>query len=600
MCSCEILSEFCELYQTLIRDYHGQEQIPEIVSTAKIQLVPTLIYPTPIAERTSTDELKKDPGIPRLPQLKVRIAEKRKSSSPAIPQPDDPDAYMAAEPTLSSLAALASETQEAVDQDTASYAGSSQKTKEQIRRHYVRVLHKVIDESDIVILVLDARDPEGCRSRLVEEEVRRRESEGKKLVFVLNKIGMNVGFIWFLHSSSSCAVDEDLVSKENAQQWLRYLRHSTPTLPFRSASSNQRSHLSSTTAPGLMRLLKAFKPSSQSITVGVVGFPNVGKSSLINSLKRSKACAVAAQPGHTKDLQSVQLERGIKIVDSPGVVFDEDESGDSSQKGSILLRNVVKVEDIEDPIAVVEEILARTEHETLRKLYNLLQFSSTLEFLTMLALNSGRLLKGGTPDLLSAARHVLMDWNHQKIPYFSVPPTIHPSSMPSATTGAETVGQSQILDSFSKPFELAGLFCTADAGAFNENAPMQEEVAMDDSEVNNDIAARESGMIVDDGMTASALSIPSSRKRIRSPSLVTQAGVTDSSVQLRIPKRFRRAKDLSAYEEAAVRSQSRAMNRRSLKQDRKRARRAANKLTKGESRMEVDGLQETFIADVRE
>jgi nuclear GTP-binding protein len=522
-------------------------------------------------------KLKKDPGIPRLPQLKVRNAEKRKSSSPAIPQRDDPDAYMATEPTLSSLAALASETQEAVDQDTASYAGSSLKTKEQIRRHYVRMLHKVIDQSDIVILVLDARDPEGCRSRLVEEEVRRRECEGKKLVFVLNKI--------------------DLVSKENAQQWLRYLRHSTPTLPFRSASSNQRSNLSSTTAPGLMRLLKAFKPSSQSITVGVVGFPNVGKSSLINSLKRSKACAVAAQPGHTKDLQSVQLERGIKIVDSPGVVFDEDESSDSSQKGSILLRNVVKVEDIEDPIAVVEEILARTEHETLQKLYNLPQFSSTLEFLTMLALNSGRLLKGGTPDLLSAARHVLMDWNHQKIPYFSVPPTVHPSSMPSATTGAETVGQAQILNSFSKPFELAGLFGTADAGAFGENPSMQE-VAMDDGEA-NDIVAQESGMIVDDGMTAHALSLPSSRKRVRSPSLVTQAGATDSSAQLRIPKRFRRAKDLSAYEEAAARSQSRAMNRRSLKQDRKRARRAANKLAKAESGMEVDGLQETFIADVQ-
>lgn len=523
-------------------------------------------------------KLKKDPGIPRLPQLKVRNAEKRKSSSPAIPLRDDPDAYMATEPTLSSLAALASETQETVDQDAASYAGSSQKTKEQIRRHYVRMLHKVIDQSDIVILVLDARDPEGCRSRLVEEEVRRRESEGKKLVFVLNKI--------------------DLVSKENAQQWLRYLRHSTPTLPFRSASSNQRSNLSSTTAPGLMRLLKAFKPSSQSITVGVVGFPNVGKSSLINSLKRSKACAVAAQPGHTKDLQSVQLERGIKIVDSPGVVFDEDDSSDSSQRGSILLRNVVKVEDIEDPIAVVEEILARTEHETLQKLYNLPQFSSTLEFLTMLALNSGRLLKGGTPDILAAARHVLMDWNHQKIPYFSVPPTIHPSSMPSATIGAETVGQAQILNSFSKPFELAGLFGTADAGAFGENTPMQE-VAMDDGEVNNDTAAQESGMIVDDGMTASALSLPSSRKRVRSPSLVTQAGAIDSSTQLRIPKRFRRAKDLSAYEEAAARSQSRSMNRRSLKQDRKRARRAANKLTKAESGMEVDGLQETFIADVQ-
>ncbi|KAG0701473.1 P-loop containing nucleoside triphosphate hydrolase protein [Suillus ampliporus] len=482
---------------------------------------------------------------------------------------------MAAEPTLSSLAALASETQEIVDQDTTTCADSSQKTKEQIRRHYVRTLHKVIDQSDIVILVLDARDPEGCRSRLVEEEVRRRESEGKKLVFVLNKI--------------------DLVSKENAQQWLRHLRHSTPTLPFRSASSNQRFNLSSTTAPGLMRLLKAFKPSAQSITVGVVGFPNVGKSSLINSLKRSKACAVAAQPGHTKDLQSVQLERGIKIVDSPGVVFDEDDPSDTSQKGSVLLRNVVKVEDIEDPIAVVEEILARTEHDTLQRLYNLPQYSSTLEFLTMLALNSGRLLKGGTPDLLSAARHVLMDWNHQKIPYFSVPPTVHPSSMPSATAGAEAVGQAQILNAFSKPFELAGLFGAADAGAFNENAQMPEEVAMDDGEV----AAQESGMIVDDGMTASALSLPSSRKRVRSPSLVTQVGTTDSSVQLRMPKRFRRAKDLSAYEEAAARSQSRALNRRSLKQDRKRARRAASKLMKAGPEMDVDGLQETFIAGVQ-
>lgn len=99
---------------------------------------------------------------------------------------------MASEPTLSSLAALA-ETTAAVDDEGFSVDPSSSrgapKTKEQLRRHYIRALHKVIDESDIVILVLDARDPEGCRSRLVEEEVRRRESEGKKLVFVLNKIG---------------------------------------------------------------------------------------------------------------------------------------------------------------------------------------------------------------------------------------------------------------------------------------------------------------------------------------------------------------------------------------------------------------------------
>ena len=108
----------------------------------------------------------------------------------------DPDAVMASEPTLSTLAMLASveasssaAAQQFEDPDSHGLSITG-RTKEQMRKYYIRSLHKVVDQSDIIILVLDARDPEGCRSRLVEEEVRRRESEGKKLVFVLNKIGM--------------------------------------------------------------------------------------------------------------------------------------------------------------------------------------------------------------------------------------------------------------------------------------------------------------------------------------------------------------------------------------------------------------------------
>ena len=81
----------------------------------------------------------------------------------------------------------------------------------------------------------------------------------------------------------------DLIPRSNAQLWLKHLRHSTPTLPFlSSASSHQRTNISSSTVPSLIKLLKVYKPKDGSITIGVVGYPNVGKSSLINSLKRSK------------------------------------------------------------------------------------------------------------------------------------------------------------------------------------------------------------------------------------------------------------------------------------------------------------------------
>jgi nuclear GTP-binding protein len=131
-----------------------------------------------------------------------------------------------------------------------------------------------------------------------------------------------------------------------------------------------------------------------------------------------KACAVVAQPGHTKDseLQSVQLERGLRIVDLPGVIFEDDDSIRGQKMSSVLLHNVVKPEDVDDPISVVgvhpvpallrdlisvEEILARTQTERLMKIYDLPTFSSTLEFLTMLALSIGRLLKVVSPLLSS-------------------------------------------------------------------------------------------------------------------------------------------------------------------------------------------------------
>ncbi|KAH8995964.1 P-loop containing nucleoside triphosphate hydrolase protein [Lactarius akahatsu] len=525
-------------------------------------------------------KLKKDPGVPRLPDLKVRSAEIQRRRSSPLRDPPHGDATMASEPTLSSLAQLAAAAAASSAGATTPAAGSELggKTKEQLRRHYIRALHRVVDEADVVLLVLDARDPAGCRSRLVEEEVRRREGEGKRLVFVLNKIGA------FCPSLS--------LPFHNAQAWLKHLRHTTPTLPFRSAGPHQRTNLSSGTAPALLRLLKAYKPSAaQSMTVGVVGFPNVGKSSLINTLKRAKVCAVAGQAGHTKELQHIQLERGLRIVDSPGVIFEDDEGIQGQKESSVLLRNVVKPEDVDDPISVVEQILARTQADKLTKIYNLPTFTTALEFLTMLALSTGRLLRGGTPDILAAARQVLADWNHHKIPFFSEPPALHAAHVPSTVPGpaqqiapgAEMTGSAQIVGALGAPFVLEGLFGEADAEAMMDAEPAADDAAYSGMDVEDEARG---GMQIDDDDSAPRWN---SRKRAHSPAPSSNAGFSGDypDPAFRAPKRLRRLAVRSAsIPTAAIAVRSRRAERQVR---RKRERAAALHKAAVGAGMEVDG-----------
>lgn len=203
-------------------------------------------------------------------------------------------------------------------------------------------------------------------------------------------------------------------------------------------------------------------------------------------LRQSQVCPVAAEPGWTKELQSVAVERGLRIIDSPGVIFDDNDSsltnGPSSisQASRILLLNVLSASVMPDPIPIVQTILSRTSHETLQNLYNLPSFSeesisreneemsTATKFLTMLALTTGRLLPGGTPNLEAAATQVLRDWNSGKIPYFTPVPDFHPSVRPSDAPGAENVGETKVVSEWKPAFDLGGLLDDADQQAWND------------------------------------------------------------------------------------------------------------------------------------
>jgi len=145
-------------------------------------------------------------------------------------------------------------------------------------------------------------------------------------------------------------------------------------------------------------------------------YPNVGKSSVINTLRSKKVCKVAPIAGETKVWQYITLMSRIYLIDCPGVVYPYEESNEDK-----VLKGVVRVELVESPEDYIEHVLARVKKLYMAKTYKIDDWTDGEDFLTKLAQRTGKLLKGGEPDLNAVARMVLNDWQRGRIPYFSVP-----------------------------------------------------------------------------------------------------------------------------------------------------------------------------------
>lgn len=253
-------------------------------------------------------------------------------------------------------------------------------------------LHKVVDASDVLLQVLDARDPIGTRSKYVEEFLRK-EKPHKHLFFILNKV--------------------DLVPVWVTQRWVAILSAEYPTIAFHASLQHP---FGKGALINLFRQLGKLHIDKKQISVGFVGYPNVGKSSVINALRSKKVCKVAPIAGETKVWQYITLMKRIFLVDCPGVVYPSAET--DTEK---VLKGVVRVELVTNPEDYVDTVLQRVRPEYIRKTYKVDKWSSSLDFLEQLAKKSGKLLKGGEADITVISRMVLNDFQRGKLPYYVAP-----------------------------------------------------------------------------------------------------------------------------------------------------------------------------------
>lgn len=198
---------------------------------------------------------------------------------------------------------------------------------------------------------------------------------------------------------------------------MRALSKDYPTLAFHASITN------SFGKGSLIQLLRQFSSlhsDRKQISVGFIGYPNTGKSSIINTLRKKKVCTVAPIPGETKIWQYITLMKRIYLIDCPGVVPP---SNNDSQE-DILLRGVVRVENVENPEQYIAAVINRTKRQHIERTYDVKGFQTATEFLELLARKAGRLLKGGEADVDGVAKMVLNDFIRGKIPWYTPPPVV--------------------------------------------------------------------------------------------------------------------------------------------------------------------------------
>lgn len=282
---------------------------------------------------------------------------------------------------------------------------------------YWELIKRIIHESDIVLEILDARLIELSRNEEVEKLIK---EQNRPFIFVINKADLanikelkenvtalnEIAPAIYVSAKNRKSIKILLYNikklfKEHGKRPITIKKKGDPKIKYREAKAD--------------------------IVIGVLGYPNVGKSSIINSLCHKKKVQVSKKAGTTHGIHWIKLDDEIKLIDSPGVIPLKNPNNSQGLETDEIRYGLIGAKDnerLKNPDLVADAIIKyaiKKNKRSFEKFYNLdlaeedINNLNTYELILKIAEKKHFLLKGGVPDENRAVAMIVRDWQEGKL-----------------------------------------------------------------------------------------------------------------------------------------------------------------------------------------